>query len=399
MLHNLNLALSRGGVVFTSGPTWVEVRRSSLHILKDFGFGKNTMEDIIDQDVDNLIQYIEDQWLDTPIDMSQFFNIAVLASLWRIVSGESLKIGDAKLESLLHNLHAIFKELGNPLIRRCLESETMSKILYRLGLSKMPDNQQKIVEFCQDNINATKDKTIDGDNPLTFIEAFVHKIQTTEDKNSPLYQESGELNLVNLLFDLFAAGSDTTATTLNWAMMYMILNPDVQEKVRQELLANIGNRKPSMSDKSSTPYTEAVIHEIQRKGDIVTYSIFHYTSDTMDIGPYKVPKDTIIIPLIGTVYHDPEYFPNPSKFDPMRYLIDEPNGMKKFVPNQRLIPFGIGKRRCLGETLAKMTLYKFFTAIVQRYKIVSGQNEPILDESMFQFVRCPASYKLKFIKI
>ena len=83
----------------------------------------------------------------------------------------------------------------------------------------------------------------------------------------------------------------------------------------------------------------------------------------------------------------------------MRYLIEEPNGMKKFVPNQRLIPFGIGKRRCLGETLAKMTLYKFFTAIVQRFKIVSGQNEPILDESTFQFVRCPASYKLKFIKI
>ena len=357
------------------------------------------MEDIIDQDINNLIQYIEDQWLDTPVDMAHFFNIAVLASLWKIISGESLKIGDPMLKNLLDALHATFKEFSNPIIMRALASIPVFKFLHEIGLTTMPDDHKKIIDFVQDNINTTKSKTIDGENPLTFIEAFIHKIQTTDNENHPLYQDRGELNLVSLLIDLFGAGSDTTATTLNWAMMYMILNPDVQEKVRQELNEKVGHRRPNMSDKSSTPYTEAVINEIQRKGDIATLSVFHYTNDEMDIGPYQVPKGSIVVPMLGTVYHDPDYFPNPSKFDPTRYLSEESDGTLRFVPNQRLIPFGIGKRRCLGETLAKTTLYKFFTAIVQRFKIVSGQNEPIKDEHIFEFVQCPAPYKLKFQKI
>ena len=174
------------GVVFTSGPTWVEVRRSSLHILKNLGFGKNSMEDIIDQDINNLIQYIEDQWLDTPIDMAHFFNIAVLASLWKIISGESLKIGDPMLENLLDALHATFKEFSNPIIMRALSSITVFKFFHKIGLTKMPDDHKKIIDFVQDNINATKSKTIDGENPLTFIEAFIHKIQTTDNTNQEL---------------------------------------------------------------------------------------------------------------------------------------------------------------------------------------------------------------------
>ena len=72
------------GVIFSNGITWIEMRRSSLHILRNFGFGKNVLEDIIDEEVNNLFQYIEDQWIDTSVnvsfslDVSQFFNVAVL---------------------------------------------------------------------------------------------------------------------------------------------------------------------------------------------------------------------------------------------------------------------------------------------------------------------------------
>ena len=110
---------------------------------------------------------------------------------------------------------------------------------------------------------------------MTFTEAFLHKIQETYDKNNPFYSDTGELNLINTLFDLFVAGSDTTATTLDWAILFMIQNPDVQTKVREELSQNFGSKKAEFHEKHRIPYTEAVIHEIQRKGNIMPLSVFH----------------------------------------------------------------------------------------------------------------------------
>ena len=86
------------GVLFSSGVTWTEFRRTSLNILKDFGFGKESFENIVEEEVDNLINHIDQNFLNQPVDVSRLFNIAVLASLWRIISGECLKIGDPKLE-------------------------------------------------------------------------------------------------------------------------------------------------------------------------------------------------------------------------------------------------------------------------------------------------------------
>ena len=84
--------LSKGGipgVLLSNGKTWLASRRTSLHVLRDFGFGKNTMDDMIDDELNKLIQCIDDQWLNAPLDVSHFFNISVFSSLWRIISGES----------------------------------------------------------------------------------------------------------------------------------------------------------------------------------------------------------------------------------------------------------------------------------------------------------------------
>ena len=146
----------------------------------------------------------------------------------------------------------------------------------------------------------------------------MHKIQETSDTKSPFYGDTGELNLYSVLLDLFVAGSDTTAVTLNWAMLFMIRNPIIQTKVQQELKENIGTGKLKMNDKSKIPYTEAVIHEIQRRGNIAPLALIHQSTDNVDIGPYSVPPKTLIIPLIGEILNDPKHFPEPSKFKPER---------------------------------------------------------------------------------
>ena len=70
----------------------------------------------------------------------------------------------------------------------------------------------------------------------------------------------------------------------------------------------------------------------------------------------------------------------------------------KFSANPRVIPFGVGKRRCLGEILARMSLYKFFTALIQKYEIISGQTDPISDTRDLGFIKAPLKYKMIFRK-
>ena len=388
------------GVLLSNNSTWTEVRRSSLHILRDLGYGKNILEDIIDEEIDELMEHIDNQWNDTPVDVGDgFFNVSVVASLWRIISGERLRIDDPKLKKLLANLNKFTKEVANPVLQVSFDSAWFFKFIHKIGITSFLNIIWTTLDYCNEYIEVHKAKSIDGDNPLTFIEAFLHKIQTTQDKNHPLYGERGILNLKNTLFDLFLAGSDTTSAALNWGMLYMILNPEVQDKVRQELKANIGSRKPKVSDRSQTPFTEAVIHEIQRKGNIAPIGVFHRNDKIIDIGPYQIPNDTMIVTTLGEIHNDPDYFPQPQKFDPQRYLsLDDDNNLK-FTPHPRVVPFGMGKRRCLGENLARMSLYKFFTSIIQRYEIVNGQEFTPRDEYFPGLVLVPQPYKLKFKKL
>lgn len=387
------------GVLLSNGKTWVESRRTSLHVLRNLGFGKNVMEEMIEDEINNLFEHIDHQWVDTPVDAAQFFNISVLSSLWRLVSGESLKIDDPKLIGLCKMVQQIIMESGDPLQFVASKSVPFLKFLNYIGVYGNFGRMEHLFDYCQEVINSCKQRDIDGDNPLTFVEAMVHKSRTINDETDPLHGDLGELNLLSIVADFFFAGADTSSNSLNWSMLYMIKHPEVQAKVRKELTDNIGMSRAKMVDRSLTPYTEAVLHELARLSNILPTSVFHQANEPLTIGDFKIPSKTIIIPMIGEVMHDPEHFPDPMMFNPDRYITQNGDGVKKFTPHPRVLQFGIGKRRCLGENLARATLYKFLTAIIQKYEIVSGQEEPITEDAMNGFVRAPKPFKLKFVKL
>ncbi len=158
--------------------------------------------------------------------------------------------------------------------------------------------------------------------------------------------------LNNLVFDLFAAGHDTTANTLSWAVMFMVNNPDCQAKVQEELDRVCGCREPSTSDRPNLPYTEATIWEIFRVGAILPMALPHKTTKDMNLHGYFLPKGTVVMPQVHLVHENPKEFPNPEKFDPTRFI---KNGV--FEPHPHVINFSVGKRRCLGEALAKVSVF------------------------------------------
>ncbi|XP_069753826.1 vitamin D 25-hydroxylase isoform X5 [Narcine bancroftii] len=138
------------------------------------------------------------------------------------------------------------------------------------------------------------------------------------------------------------------------------------EKVHQEIDTIVGkNQIPSLENKSQMPYTEAVLHEVLRYCNIAPLGIFRATTKNTVVRGYSIPKGTTVITNLYSVHFDEKYWSSPDLFCPERFL--DKNG--QFVKKEAFVPFSIGRRHCLGEQLARMEFFLFFTMLLQRFQI------------------------------
>ena len=137
------------------------------------------------------------------------------------------------------------------------------------------------------------------------------------------------------------------------------------------------NRYPSLSDQPKLHYMNALLQESFRTASLVGAGVPHYTTEDITAGGYNIPKGTI---LYGSLYHvmnDDEHFKEPHLFRPERFIDENGN----FVPSNRVVPFGIGKRVCLGQTLAEKEFFIFFSGMIQQFSFeaVPGNQLPSYD--------------------
>ncbi|EAW60493.1 cytochrome P450 2D6 isoform 2 [Homo sapiens] len=225
--------------------------------------------------------------------------------------------------------------------------------------------------------------------PRDLTEAFLAEMEKA--KGNPESSFNDE-NLRIVVADLFSAGMVTTSTTLAWGLLLMILHPDVQRRVQQEIDDVIGQvRRPEMGDQAHMPYTTAVIHEVQRFGDIVPLGVTHMTSRDIEVQGFRIPKGTTLITNLSSVLKDEAVWEKPFRFHPEHFL----DAQGHFVKPEAFLPFSAGRRACLGEPLARMELFLFFTSLLQHFSfsVPTGQPRPS-HHGVFAFLVSPSPYEL-----
>ncbi|XP_044926954.1 cytochrome P450 2K6-like [Mustela putorius furo] len=170
-------------------------------------------------------------------------------------------------------------------------------------------------------------------------------------------------NLVALVSNLFVAGTETTASTLRWALLLMLRYPEVQKNVCDEITKVVGSAQPRIAHRTQMPYTDAVIHEVQRFANILPTSLPHATTTDVMFKNYYIPKSTEVITLLTSVLRGQTQWEKPDTFNPEHFL----TSTGKFVKKDAFMPFSAGRRMCAGESLAKMELFLFFTSLMQKF--------------------------------
>ncbi|XP_041812147.1 cytochrome P450 2K1-like [Chelmon rostratus] len=360
------------GLLFSNGDSWKEMRRFAIATLKDFGMGKRITEEKIIDECHYLIEVFE-QHEGKAFDNTQAISFASSNIVAAIVFGKRFEYKDPVLRTMLKKDHETIHLLGSPSI-----------LMYNMfpWLGPFLQNWKRLIENVRENeedikrIVADLKETLNPEMHRCYVDVFLTRkmnLEESESKDSHYHVE----NLVTSVTSLFAAGTDTSANTLQWCLLFMAKYPHIQDQVQEELSRVVGSRQVRVEDRKNLPYTDAVIHESQRLANVTPLSIPHKTSRDVTFQGYFIKAGTTVFPLLTSVLYDESMWESPHTFNPSHFLDKE----GKFIRREAFMAFSAGRRMCIGESLAKMELFLFFTSLLQHFRFTPppGVTEEELD--------------------
>nr|XP_060642039.1 cytochrome P450 2C20-like [Anolis sagrei ordinatus] len=378
------------GIVFCNGESWKQIRRFTLTTFRNFGMGKKSIEERIQEEAEYLLEQLHGT-KGQPFDPHYLITCTTFNVICSIIFGKRYGYDN----KMFQNLIALVVETIDILTSLWAQIFNAFHIL----MEWVPGPHQHIIpnyakcrEFVLEEAKEHR-ATLDPNSPRDFIDCFFIRMdQEKHEEASPFTME----NMVSCCIDLLGAGTGRISSTLKYGLLILQKYPEIEEKVQEEIDRVVGrSRMPGMADRGQMPYTDAVIHEIQRSISFASLTIPHATVKDTPFRGYIIPKGTTVFPVLISVLNDNKAFPNPKEFDPGHFLNEDGT----FRKSDYFMPFSAGKRICAGEGLARMELFLFFTSILQNFKLKPITDPKDIDATPLakSITRFPQPYKFCLI--
>ncbi|CAJ0924184.1 unnamed protein product, partial [Mesorhabditis belari] len=362
------------GIISSTDETWLEHRRFALHTLRNFGMGRNLMEGRIIEELDYQLNELDQRMVDgkAEILVAKLTDLIVGSVINRLLFG--YRFDPPRREYFFKIKTRMERMINNTTPLDFMIRDWWKYVpLLSWRLNTIHEAIDPIIEYVRENIKRRKEELktgeyVLGEEPEDFIDAYLIE---QKKRGTDLGEMTAQGLLVDL-HDLWLAGQETTSVTLQWALHLLLRHPTVMKKCKEEILRETsGNRNLSLNDRQTTPYFVATCTEVQRHASILNFNLWRTTNGPSSIDGYDLPIGTLTTAQISLILSDPETFKQTQEFDPSRYLNE--NGKSLF---EKTIPFGIGKRSCPGESLAKAEIYLILGNILTRYNITPSETNP-----------------------
>ncbi|NXW28024.1 CP2J6 protein, partial [Phaetusa simplex] len=386
LLKAFHVLTHGNGVMFSNGHLWKQQRRFGLATMRKMGVWKKDQEYRLQEEACHLVEYLK-KTNGKPLDPTMPVVHTVSNVICSVIFGHRFSKDDRNFHRLIESMDTI-TAFGNSI---CFFIYEMFPWLasHLLTLCKQALSSINFVNtLLAKELESHKEKRKSDENK-DFIDYYLDEIDKTKGDADSTYDEE---NLLQSVFDLFLAGTETTSTTLLWALLYMVVYPDIQEKVQKELDAVLGcSHLICYEDRKRLPYTNAVIHEIQRYSNIILIALPRQSMKDTELLGFPVPKNTVILSNIDSVLSDPEKWETPDQFNPGHFLDKDGN----FVNREAFLPFSIGHRVCMGELLARMELFIIFSTLLQAFTFTLPEGvKEVNTKLVFGSTMKPSPYQL-----
>ncbi len=343
-------------------PQWRLHRKVAVSALKMYSTSKLKQGTVINDEFDLLLKRVRSR-NGQPHDITKEIRLAVMNVICALVFGSRYELNDPEFTK--------FMEITSTMASGVAAGSIVDvfpwlkfipfKSLERLK-EKCKERDELFGTIYREHVAANRVA-----NPQDLTDTMLKAKREAEDEDSSIKGFLTDQHLIMTMSEVFIAGMETTASTLCWALLYLIHNPGVQQMLHQELDQVIGpDRLPELEDKKNLPYLEATITETLRISSLVPLSVPHKATVDTTLQGYSVPKGTTVLTNLWSLHHDPEIWDEPDAFRPERFLDEKGN----FVPPKadRFLPFSAGRRVCLGESLARVELFLVLARLLHSFK-------------------------------
>ncbi|XP_057972803.1 cytochrome P450 89A2-like [Malania oleifera] len=269
----------------------------------------------------------------------------------------------------------------------------LGKVLFRKRwkefLQMRKDQEDLLITLIRARTDGKAKEEVEKERVMSYVNTLIG-LELPEEK-----RELNEGEMVSLCSEFLNAGTDTTATTLQWIMANLVKYPHVQDKLFAEINGVLRGEFKELKedDLDKLPYLKAVVLEGLRRHPPTHFVVPHAAAEEgIELGSYGVPKNALVNFMAAEMGWDPEVWEDPMEFRPERFLKSDKNGEVgevgfdlKGVREIKMMPFGAGRRMCPGYGLAMLHLEYFVGNLVWNFEW-KGEGVDLSEKQEFTFV-------------
>lgn len=325
--------------------------------LRNFGMGKQSMEERILGEIQYVIRELEASVGKTMSPQVMFHNVSSNI-ICQVLFGRRYNYDHYNIRTIIRCFTENAKLASSPW-SVLYDSFPIIRGL-PLPFAKAFKNVVTCTGITKGVVAELKKNRVPG-SPQHFVDCYLDEL----DKRGEETDAFSEKQMIMYCLDLYFAGTDTTSNTLLTGFLYLSTHPQIQERCQKEIDEVLaGKDEPTFDDRHNMPYVQAMIHEVQRVANTVPLSVTHCAIKDTELHGYSIPKGTLIIPNMVSVLKEKGQWKHPDQFNPDNFL----NSQGEFVKPEAFLPFSAGPRMCLGEGLARMELFFITVTLLRKFR-------------------------------